>query len=146
MILNQPLKITDENYLVEELSSIINESQDRYYDADDGILKCKQLLNIQTQNFNVGVRDMIHHYFFFIFFFFVKLKFIETFKSYVENVLIISTNSSLSFKAENVITFVAKFLANFIEAGDEEHIFQITWKNITNYLLSVIKVLKLNNI
>ena len=46
----------DESYLVTELSNIVEQSQDRYYDADEGISKCKQLLKIETKNFNVGVR------------------------------------------------------------------------------------------
>ena len=58
-------------------------------------------------------------------------------KNYQFNMIIIKPNSSSSSRAENMITFVAKFLANFIEVGDDEHIFYVTWKNIINHLISV---------
>ena len=64
MFLNLPLNTIDENNIVEELS-------DLYYDADEGISKCKQLLKIQTNNFNFWVRHYIYHVIFFFYLFII---------------------------------------------------------------------------
>lgn len=45
----------DENYIASELSGILNESQNSFYDIDEGISRCKNLLKIETLNLNVGV-------------------------------------------------------------------------------------------
>lgn len=51
--------------------------------------------------------------------------------------LVISTTSPLSRKADNIVLFVAKFLADFIETSDNESLNSITWKNISNFLINV---------
>ena len=40
--------IIDENFVIKELANIFNDSQDRFFDIEDGITKCKQILNTDT--------------------------------------------------------------------------------------------------
>jgi hypothetical protein len=55
----------------------------------------------------------------------------------MENVLIISQNAPFQSRVDNVINFIAEFIADLIKTSEIESLYLISWKNIINYLIEV---------